>query len=110
MFSKAPQQPTAVEFRTQTEQQVGVPEHASDWCTGKLIINGATDGEQSRRLFLSGGAGVDGMLKDDGDASRNERLNPDSYFARQRLVKGDVKTTGRGFFGDPAVGGAITEP
>ncbi len=82
----------------------------SDWYTGKLVVSGATYGEQSRRLFLSGGAGVDGMLKDYGDASRIELLNPDSYFARQLLAKGDVKTTGRGFFGDPAVGGAITEP
>lgn len=82
----------------------------SDWYTGKLTITGATFGEQSRRLFLTGGNDVEGRVREFGDPSRIDVLNPGSSFARQRLVRGDVKTTGRGFFGDPATGGAGSEP
>jgi len=83
----------------------------NDWYTAKLVINGATWGEQSRRLYLSGGdSTVDGALKEYGGPARIEELNPSNLFARRPLVTGSVKTTGYGYLGDPAVGGAFSEP
>jgi hypothetical protein len=85
----------------------------NDWYASRLSIDGATWGDASRRLYLTGGAGtsaVDGLVKDYADVSRIEELNPSPLFSRRTLAKGGAYGSGFGFFGDPGVGGASTEP
>jgi hypothetical protein len=85
----------------------------NDWYASKLSIDGATWGEASRRLYLTGGAGgsaVDGRVKGYADVSRIEEVNTYTLFSRRTLAKGSLTGSGFGFFGDPAVGGSASEP
>lgn len=82
-----------------------------DWYSARLRITGSTWGDRSRRLFLTGGdSRLDGMVKEYGGPARIEELNPYTLYSRRPLVTGSVKTSGYGFFGDPAVGGSSSEP
>lgn len=87
----------------------------ADWFTGHRFFGGTTYSTRSRLLFASsidiGSSCLDGATPCSAAmASTLEELNPAESFYRRLRVTGDVKTTGLGFAGDPAVGGPANEP
>jgi hypothetical protein len=83
------------------------------WYADRKVFRGATSSLLSRRLFANGGYQVDDCFEDAfgcESPSTLSEMDPVLGYPDQVLVTGDVNTTGRFMFGDPAVGGSVREP
>ncbi|MFM2036521.1 MAG: Chitinase precursor, partial [Pseudomonadota bacterium] len=89
----------------------------ADWFSAAKIFAGTSYSGISRLMFASSSnlsetciaSNVNGVCAGT-EVSTLEELNPAESFYRRLRATGDVLTTGGGFVGDPAVGGAAGEP
>ncbi len=105
--------PPMIFTHTNGNGQLVLQNRFDDLYTQQKMLMGATYSDKSRLLFVT--------TNDIGEDCANgayecvtpgsiEEINPGRGFVRRPVVLGDAKTTGRAFVGDPAVGGAATEP